>query len=120
MTDAVFDRAGVMSRLDNDTELFHELLGVFEEEWPKIIREIESGISTGNVENVTLHAHSLKGALGNVGAAQAATAAKTLEICGKGGDLTAAPKLVTDLVDAIQRFRKELRATGIPLGAGSD
>ena len=70
-------------------------------------------------ENVALYAHSIKGALGNVGADQAATVAKNLECAGKDSKLGEAPALHAQLVAAIHEYRKAIRAAGISLGAGS-
>ena len=119
MADKIYDREGVMSRLDNDEELFRELLVVFEEEWPKIIQVIETAIAKGDSATVALHAHSLKGALGNVGADRAAVVAKTLEFCGKDSKLAEAPALLTKLVAAVQEYRNALRVAGEPRGGGS-
>ena len=106
----IFDRAGVMMRLENDEELFKELLEVFHEEHPVIMAEIEKCAAAKDKAGLALKAHSLKGALGNVGAVRAAEAARVIEFAAKAGDLSNVGTLVPELKAQVVAFVEAVKS----------
>lgn len=113
MTDrAVFDYAGVMGRLEQDDELFRELLQVFREEYPKLDMALELAVSTQDTAQVTLHSHSLKGALGNVGAERASEAAKLLEFSSRQGEGAQYLELLSALRAEVGKYLEAVQKSG--------
>ncbi|NDC37635.1 MAG: Hpt domain-containing protein [Proteobacteria bacterium] len=108
----IFDFAGVMGRLDQDEALFRELLQVFREEYPKLDAALVQAVSGGEAPLVTLHAHSLKGALGNVGAARASDAAKLLEFASRRGEAAQYQSLLGTLRNEVEQYLEEIKKSG--------
>jgi CheY-like chemotaxis protein len=66
---AVFDRSGVLARLDDDAELLAILIESFLKDIPKEVASLKLAAANGQAADARLHAHSIKGAASNVGAA---------------------------------------------------
>jgi HPt (histidine-containing phosphotransfer) domain-containing protein len=64
---------------DDDPGLLVEVIGMFLEDAPTRIREIEQGLSTGDLKLLERAAHSLKSASANVGAMQLSHVCKRIE-----------------------------------------
>ena len=111
-TPAIFDKPGVMGRLDGDEDLFRELLVVFREEYPSLDTALTTAVTQRDNAAVTLNAHSLKGALGNVGAARAQEAAKQLECAGRAGEVARYEGLVQGLRAEVAQYLSELIRSG--------
>jgi CheY-like chemotaxis protein/HPt (histidine-containing phosphotransfer) domain-containing protein len=60
-----FDGRALLARVGNDRALLAELVGLFLEECPQRIAEIEHAIESGESEILRLAAHALKGSIGN-------------------------------------------------------
>ena len=104
----VFDLDGVMRRLDRDDALFRELVTVFREEQPKLDGVLSDAVAKQNCDAVTLHAHSFKGALGNVGAMRASEVAKALEAAGRAAQTERFAGLLAELQVEIKGYLAEL------------
>ena len=76
---AVFDRAAALDRVDGDVELMKELAGLFLDECPQRMAEIREAIIRRDATKLQQAAHTLKGSVGNFGAAEAIEAARRLE-----------------------------------------
>lgn len=63
---------------DND-EFLREIAGIFLEDTPQRIAELEQGLVAGDVSKFTRAAHSIKGSSANLGAMALRTAAEKLE-----------------------------------------
>ena len=108
----VFDLDGVMRRLDRDDALFRELVEVFREEQPKLDGVLSHAVFKQDCDAVMLHAHSLKGALGNVGAVRASGVARALEAAGRGADTVRFTVLLAELQAEIRVYLAELSQRG--------
>lgn len=82
-----FTIAVLMERLDGDEEIAREVAEAFVESTREILELLESAVAADDVEKVTLHAHSIKGAAANIGANALAESAGTAENAGRDGDL---------------------------------
>lgn len=83
---AVWDFADVLNRVDNDQELLRDLLGIFQEEFPRAMSSLEASVAAGDRKNISALSHKLKGMLSNLGATRAAAAAAKLEVLASAGD----------------------------------
>jgi two-component system, sensor histidine kinase and response regulator len=81
-----FDFAELLSRVDNDRELLHELLRIFKEEFPRHLQALREAVGAADGKLVASAAHTLKGMFLNLAAAPAAAAAARLEQIGRNGE----------------------------------
>jgi len=78
-TSPIFDRDGVMNRLDNDEALLQEVMQLFLDNTAVLLDEATIAWSQQDWTTIRQLAHTLKGSAGNVGASQIQDRAKTLE-----------------------------------------
>ncbi|HVX11723.1 MAG TPA: PAS domain S-box protein [Pirellulales bacterium] len=104
------DWAAALERLQGDRELLEELVGVIRQEGPKLLADVREAIQRGDAPALKLSAHTLKGSLSNFAAADAAEAARRLELIGKHGDLAEAPQALVLLEHELERFMPEVEA----------
>ncbi len=64
---------------DDDPGLLVEVIGMFLEDAPTRIEEIQQGLATGDIKLLERAAHSLKSASANVGAVQLSLVCKRIE-----------------------------------------
>lgn len=64
----VFDADDFLHRIDGDTDLLNEVLGIFLEDTPVLMASLISGMKEKNVPAVERAAHTLKGAAANISA----------------------------------------------------
>ena len=86
-----------VERLGGDEELFWELCEIFLQESPKLLQKLGQAISDSDAEAVMRAAHSLKGELGYLGAAEALQAARMLEDMGHEKNLSEAAAIFASL-----------------------
>ena len=86
-----------VERLGGDEELFWELCQIFLQESPKLLHEPGQAIGDSDAEAVMRAAHSLKGELGYLGAAEALQAARMLEDMGHEKNLSEAAAIFASL-----------------------
>lgn len=104
----VIDRSETLERVDGDMELLAELVKIFREDSMLLISEIQSAVSHEDPNRLRVNAHSLKGSVGNFGAAKAYSAAARLEAIGERGDLSEAGLAFAVLETEVQRVRNAL------------
>ncbi len=102
---SVFDRAAALDRVGGDLELLIELAGMFMEDYPQILAEIESALRNGDSDALSASAHTLKGAVGNFSAQNAYDAAFALEQIGRSGDLSEATSAYRVLKQELERLQ---------------
>lgn len=68
-------------------DLLDEVLHLFASDAPVRLAAVTSALDAGDAEGAGRAAHALKGAAGNIGARDLHAACKTLEDCGRGGQL---------------------------------
>jgi two-component system sensor histidine kinase/response regulator len=106
----VIDHAAAIERLGGDEELFAELVGLFREEGPRMIREIRQAIADGDPTGIQRTSHGLKGAVGYLGGTRATEAAQRLELIGASKDLFSAPGAFLHLEEEIERLLSAFEA----------
>ncbi|HMP06084.1 MAG TPA: Hpt domain-containing protein, partial [Lacipirellulaceae bacterium] len=86
----VVDVAAALRRMGNDWELFDEIVAITLEDAPQLVHAAREALAQGNAAEVRRAGHSLKSLMATLGATSATNAARALEQCGAGGELSAA------------------------------
>jgi two-component system, sensor histidine kinase and response regulator len=104
----VLEHATAMARVGGDAELLKELAGLFVEEYPQLLTELQAALADGDARRVEHAAHALKGAVANFGAQQAVDTALQLEQLGRIGRLEPAADLLRALDLVLMALHAEL------------
>lgn len=108
LSEPLLDRVGVLERVGGDRQLLTELVQLFKGHCPGQLNELQQAITAGDPARVERIAHSLKGALSNLGAEPASKSAMRLEEMGRHANLTDAEVARVALQSEIARAEKEL------------
>lgn len=100
----VFDRQALLSRIDDDIDLFQELLEGYLKDARMRIEELKHALSSNDFEGIARCAHALKGASANMEALLVQEAAREVEQAAKGGRADLA-----QLVDRLEIAYQETR-----------
>ena len=84
----VFDRAGVMRRLEGDRELARVVMEVFLDDVPRQFERLKDLVASGDAQGAGRQAHSVKGAAANVGGERMRRVALDMEKAADAGNLT--------------------------------
>lgn len=82
---------------DGDISFLHELIGIYLEDTPKRLAELDAALARGDAAVAARAAHTIKGSSSNFGAAGLAQQAQQVEAQCKAGDCAAALALVPAL-----------------------
>jgi len=104
----VLDHAALMARLDGDTVLLAEIVELFLESAPRLMRDLKKALAARDGASVERAAHTLKGAVANFGARAALETTMRMERLGHEGDLTGARRAWTPLEKEMGRLKKAL------------
>jgi PAS domain S-box-containing protein len=96
-------------RFGDDQELVKELVAIYLEESPKQMQQVRQAVADKNMADLSLYAHSLKGASANMGAMEVRYAAADLEAKGKAGDGNGLDELMEKLEAAFRRAVEEFQ-----------
>jgi signal transduction histidine kinase/CheY-like chemotaxis protein/HPt (histidine-containing phosphotransfer) domain-containing protein len=107
-TAGVIDRVQALERVDGDRELMREVIGLFLEDYPEKMAEIEKAISEEDAARLNRSAHAFKGSVANFGARNAFDLALRLEMMGRGGEFGGARAVFFTLAEEVERLRKAL------------
>jgi signal transduction histidine kinase/DNA-binding response OmpR family regulator/PAS domain-containing protein/HPt (histidine-containing phosphotransfer) domain-containing protein len=88
-----FDADRMLISIGGDPDLFKQLLDLFLERYPMMLRDIQDAIRAGDGEKLEYAAHALKGTAGTLCAPDVMSVAGHLETAGRLGDLKDAPGL---------------------------
>ena len=102
----VLDLESALARVENDSELYLDLVGIFLGDYLSNLSAIRNAASDGNSQQVERLAHSIKSSLGNIGGMRAFNAALRLEMAGKKGEKEQLSGLIQDLEAEIDSFIK--------------
>ena len=99
-TDPVLDPATIESlrALSDDGEFLKEIVGIFVDDTPQRIAELDQCQVSGDTAKFTRAAHSIKGSAANIGATQLGAAAGQLEHDSKASPLAS----LTPGIDAVK------------------
>ncbi len=93
----LFDRNAFLRKLDDDLELYRELLDDFIEGTNDYFKDIEDGQRKDDFEKIRIAAHSIKGSAGSIEAAQMQAAAYAVEKAAKEQQSELISKSMEDL-----------------------
>lgn len=82
----IFDRGELLGRVENDCELLGDIIRIFKEDFPSHVHTLREAVKARDGKSVAASAHTLKGMLSNLAAAQAAASVARLEQLGRQGD----------------------------------
>ncbi|MBI9083076.1 MAG: response regulator [Desulfobacterales bacterium] len=103
-----FDKDALLGAFENDWDFFLEAVGMFLEDFPPMLADIQKALKENNAETLKRQAHALKGMVGNFHARAAAGHAASLEIMGREGDLSDSDESLTRLEAELQRLKENL------------
>ena len=101
----VVDRSELWSRVDGNARLLHKIIGLFFENYPRLLSAIQQAVAGGDPEALGRAAHTLKGEVGNFAAKNAFAAALRLEKMGCQGDLSLGQEAASELEHEISLLR---------------
>lgn len=104
------DIAQLLERIDDDRALLEELMQLFKNDYPRGIAAVDAAIHAQNPSELRLAGHSLKGALSNLSAINAAALAAELEMQGKSGDLSQSRTTLEQLEREIEKVASALES----------
>ena len=103
-----FNIEQALSHMDGDEELLTETIQIFLEEYPKILAAIQTAVDNQDAKTVEREAHSVKGAVSNLGATAAYESALRLEKIGSSENLGPAPDTLSELALELRQLEKLL------------
>lgn len=104
----VFDRTALWSLVAGDTELLQELIGLFDQDCPRLFFTLQQAVMARNCQNVVTAAHALKGAVSNFAARGVARVLVVIESFGGQGDFTLVQETMTQLAVELARLKLAL------------
>ena len=107
---AVLDRAVALERVGGDSELLQEMAQLFLDEYPMQLEAVRVAVRARDAKALERSAHSLKGSVGNFGAAAAQEAALQLELIGRRGDLREVDGAMACLESALSSLQPEMES----------
>ena len=113
-----FDKTGLLDRLGGDEALFQEILGVFLDDAPNRIEQMQQHLKEEDLAGLELQAHSLKGAAMNIGGKGLQKVAFEIEVAARNRELDRAGELVAEILEEFKRFKKTLDRLTAPQGEG--
>jgi HPt (histidine-containing phosphotransfer) domain-containing protein len=99
----------LLAHAGNDPTLARELAGIFLDEAPKWLAQIDEALRLANPREVGRAAHQLKGALGHCGVDGVRDLALRLERTAQDDELARAPVVAEQLHTAVQGLYGDLR-----------
>src|SRR3989454_2285099 len=99
------DRATLMERLEGDAGLLAELVGLFLQDYPRLLTAMREAVARGDAKLLERAAHTLKGAVSNFAAPAATAAALRLEQMGRQANLTQAEEALAALEAELDRLK---------------
>jgi two-component system sensor histidine kinase/response regulator len=97
-----------LERVEGDEELLREVAQLFLDDYPRALGEIRDAVVAGDAKRLEREAHGLKGAAANFGADKVVSAALTLELFGRRGQVAEAATGLGALEAALGQLRVEL------------
>jgi HPt (histidine-containing phosphotransfer) domain-containing protein len=104
----VFDQEHALSATGDDPELLREIVGLFLEDCPRMIEDLEHAADAADAGALRRAAHTLKGSVAVLGARALAAVAREIEELARAGDLEAAEGAVARAREEERRLRPVL------------
>jgi HPt (histidine-containing phosphotransfer) domain-containing protein len=100
----------LLSRVEQDRELLHELLAIFVDEFPLRLEELRDALARQDLRQGMIVSHALKGMLSNLSIVQAAWCAAQMEQMARNGQAAAFVEAFTVFEQEVQGLIPELQA----------
>lgn len=104
------DAAEIQARFADDPELMREVIEIFLADFPERLVGMRTALARNDAATVMLHAHSLKGSAGAIGASQVAAAAAAVEALARRHALADAGPACNTIVEQLERVVPVLTA----------
>jgi two-component system sensor histidine kinase/response regulator len=104
----IINKDEVMERIGGDMELLSEMVEIFLDDNPDLMKKMQDAILKGDAITLERAAHTLKGSVGNFSAVKAYDAALKLEKMSRDNDITNAEKAFALLENEIQQLKTAL------------
>jgi two-component system, sensor histidine kinase and response regulator len=102
------NRSIALERVGGDEELLREIAGLFLEDYPNLMTQIQQAVGNHDAHALERAAHSLKGSLSNFGSDAAYQASFELEQIGRSKNLDRAVAALANLEAVMHQIRPEL------------
>ncbi len=99
------DLGAAMSRFGDDKAFYKELLAEFLKYAPEQIKSLDEAARSQDAAMIQKHAHSIKGAAGNLSAGKAYSIAKSIEHKGRDKEVSDVMPLIEDLTHEVLRLK---------------
>ena len=106
----------ILEVCDGEQDFLQELVSDFLGELPSILQKLETNLAEGNLEQVRIIAHTLKGSCGSLGAMRLLEASRDLEAAARARDKASSGKAHGDLLDCVAATRIAMSRLQQPLG----
>jgi HPt (histidine-containing phosphotransfer) domain-containing protein len=97
MEQHVLQKERALKRFGGDEDLYHSICGIFLKDAPQKMCRLKELIGTTEREELSLHAHSIKGNCATIGAERCRKTAFELEMAAKQGDDDKIRQLIQEL-----------------------
>jgi signal transduction histidine kinase/CheY-like chemotaxis protein len=102
------DQEAMLACTGGDMGLLRDIAGLFIEDYPRLLADIQDAIQRGDSAALQRAAHTMKGAVANFGARGAAEASSRLEQSGRDRDLSRVEQALSVLETELERLRQAL------------
>jgi len=106
----VVDKKALLNAFDNDWVFFREAVGMFLNDFPKMLANIEASVKANDAKELRMSAHAIKGMVGNFQAKTTAQAALALEEMGRNQDFNGVEKAFENLTGEMENLKQALIA----------
>jgi len=106
---STIDPVALLAGVGGNRRLLRKLARLFLADYPVHLAHIKNALRAGDAEALARAAHTLKGAIGNFAARNAAAAARSIEVLGRGGELRAASEAYATLESELALLSQELK-----------
>ncbi|UFS68802.1 response regulator [Geomonas sp. RF6] len=103
----VFDHADLLSRLGGEASMVHHFLLMFSRHSAGYVVALREAVLLGDPRQVTIEAHTIKGAAASISATSISRTAATLEDLAREGRLERAEELLARLESDFEEFTRE-------------
>jgi len=107
--EAVFNYSASIARLDDDLELFRDMVQFYVEDTPGLLESLYAGLRSGDAAGVERAAHTIKGMSATFDGKRAMAAAVEVEFRAKDGQLADLEPVIDVLDHEVRRLAALLR-----------
>jgi len=104
----VFDRFGLLERLNGREEMLGHFYSLFSEDVTASLNLLQSAFKRGDNDQIRIQAHTIKGAAANIAALRVHEIAAAIERCAREGKTGDAAELLPKLKKELKIFNREI------------